>query len=260
MSQFDTSFDATTPEQQKTSGLAIASLVCSLICCVPITTILGILLGIGAMVSIGGDPAKKGKGLAVTGIVLGLIFTGIQGFYYPKIPDGVRYVKELWTLWMKGPNEALTMGFAGDTAGFKSSFFGDGATAPDEEVEAFIETLRARYGEFVSCRFDEQAGTTGGMGQPSMPVPYIIEFEGGTVSGEAEVVFTDPQRTQVVNKLGYVTIFDPDLGDLTYPGEVVVPEPADAPEIPEPADTGEGEPEPPTDETAGEPEPPAAPD
>ena len=44
MSHLDTPpFDPSATGPQKTSGLAIASLVCSLICCIPITTILGML-------------------------------------------------------------------------------------------------------------------------------------------------------------------------------------------------------------------------
>ena len=72
MTQFESPFDAGDPGEQKISGLAIGSLVCSLICCVPVTTIPGILLGIWAMVSIGNNPARKGKGLAVAGIMLGV--------------------------------------------------------------------------------------------------------------------------------------------------------------------------------------------
>ena len=81
MSQLGAPFDI--PQDRKTSGIAIASLVCSLICCIPVTTILGILLGVGAMVSIGSNPEKKGKGLAITGIILGAVFTALQAWAYP---------------------------------------------------------------------------------------------------------------------------------------------------------------------------------
>ena len=72
-------------ESGKTSGLAISSLICSIICCLPFTTIPGILLGAGALLSIGKNAALRGRGLAITGIVLGVIFTIGQVLIYPAI-------------------------------------------------------------------------------------------------------------------------------------------------------------------------------
>jgi hypothetical protein len=220
MSHLDTPpFDATAAGPQKTSGLAIASLVCSLICCIPITTILGILLGVGAMISIGGDPAKKGKGMAITGIVLGIVFTVGQGLLYPP---AYGYIKATIELVHSGPSTALAAGFAGDTAGFKDQFYGAGAAASDAEAQAFINALRSRYGEYVDCRFDEAAGQPKqpGFGTPSVPFPYVIEFAGGQVNAEAQIVFSDAQKGGFINKLGYITVFDGDLGDLTYPATI----------------------------------------
>jgi hypothetical protein len=211
-------FDPSAAGPQKTSGLAIASLVCSLICCIPLTTIPGILLGIGAMISIGKDPAKKGKGMALTGIVLGVIFTVIQAIAYPA---AFGYFKTMMEMVWSGPSAAMTAGFAGDIAGFKDEFHGAGAATTDAEAQLFIDALRSRYGEFTSCYFNEAAGGPGqsGFGKPSLPFPYILEFANGQVEAEAEIIFSDPQKG-FVNKLGYITVFDPDVGDLTYPAPV----------------------------------------
>ncbi|MHC4080308.1 MAG: DUF4190 domain-containing protein [Planctomycetota bacterium] len=226
-------FDATATEPQKTSGLAVASLVCSLICCIPLTTIPGILLGIGAMISIGGDPAKKGKGMAITGIVLGVIFTVMQAVIYPP---AIGYVKATMGLVWGGPRDALAMGFAGDTAGFKDQFHGAGASAGDVEAQAFIDELRRRYGEYSACYFDEAKGQPSqpGFGATSVPFPYVIEFANAQVESETEIVFSDPQVGGIVNKLGYVTIFDAELGDLTYPAPVeeMIEEAAEAIDVP----------------------------
>ena len=226
-------FDPSAAGPQKTSGLAIASLVCSLICCIPLTTIPGILLGIGAMISIGGDPAKKGKGMAITGIVLGVIFTIIQAVTYPP---AIGYIKATMGLVWSGPTAALTAGFAGDVAGFKDQFYGAGAAADDVEAQAYIAELRRRYGEFTGCYFNEAAGQPSqpGFGTPSVPFPYIIEFANGQVEAEAEIVFSDAQKGGFINKLGYVTIFDAELGDLTYPAPVeeMIEEAAEAIDVP----------------------------
>ncbi len=55
-------------EPAKTDGVSIASLVLSLICCAPVGLILGF---VGLKRTKGGQ--RKGRGLAVTGIVLGLL-------------------------------------------------------------------------------------------------------------------------------------------------------------------------------------------
>jgi hypothetical protein len=55
-------------EQPKTDGVSIASLVLSLLCCAPVGLILGF---VGISRTKGGK--RKGRGLAITGVVLGLL-------------------------------------------------------------------------------------------------------------------------------------------------------------------------------------------
>ncbi len=236
MTQFESPFDAGDPGQQKTSGLAIGSLVCSLICCVPVTTIPGILLGIGAMVSIGNNPARKGKGLAVAGILLGAIFTAGQAYVYPKLID---FVRDSFEMVMGGPNDALVDGFANDPVAFKSHFYGTGAQATDAEVQAFIDTLRSRYGEFQDCKFNEQTQVQpGGFGQPSTVFPYILTFDNATVDAEAEAIWVDERTGDMILKWGSVIVTDSDLGDLRYPLKKMAPT-GTTPPPPEPTDDPE---------------------
>jgi hypothetical protein len=214
MTQFVAPFDAGDVGEQKTSGLAIGSLVCSLICCVPVTTIPGILLGIAAMVSIGNNPARKGKGIAVAGILLGVIFTAGQAYVYPKL---IEFVGESMKLVMGGPADALTAGFANDPVAFKTHFYGTGAQATDAEAQAFIDMLRSRYGEFQGCRFNDQIQTSPAFGQPSTVFPYIMTFDNATVDGEAQIIWVDERTGDMVYKFGWVIVTDPDLGDLRFP-------------------------------------------
>jgi hypothetical protein len=212
MTQFDSTFGEPGPQEQKTSGLAIASLVCSLILCCPITTILGPLLGIAALIKIGGNPALKGRGLAVAGIILGVAFTIFQ------VWGGTRFYHQFIVPVLRGPEAALAAGFAGDTAGFKAGFYGPGAPAGDAEVTAFVAELRGRYGEFTSCRFDEsRPSPSPSPGQTRQRFPYVLVFEQKSVSADAEMIFFDEAKGQMVMKWESITISDPDLGDLTYP-------------------------------------------
>ena len=57
----------------KTSGMAIASLVCGIVgpCTVGLCSVIGLILGIVGLVKIGKEPAtKKGRGLAIAGIAV----------------------------------------------------------------------------------------------------------------------------------------------------------------------------------------------
>ncbi|MCA2980510.1 MAG: DUF4190 domain-containing protein [Myxococcaceae bacterium] len=68
------SFAPRPPPGGPTNGLAIASLVCGLLCCVPFAGISAIVTGVLALnqLSAGGN-AQKGRELAIAGIALGLL-------------------------------------------------------------------------------------------------------------------------------------------------------------------------------------------
>lgn len=72
---------------------------------------------------------------------------------------------------------------------------------------------------------DEQGGQPG-FGQQVVVFPYVIEFQNETLSGEAEIYFSDPQRGGFVNKFGYITIFDSAAGDLEFPPGTATPDEA----------------------------------
>ncbi len=212
MSQIESTFGVPETVAQKTSGLAIASLVCSLIVCCPITTIVGPLLGIAALVKIGGNPALKGRGIALAAILMGVVFTSAQ------VWGGYRFYETFIVPVMRGPGDALAAGFAGDLVGFRAEFYGPGSTASDADATAFIDQLRERYGEFVSCGFDQGRGAPGpSPGQARGSFPYVLVFDGETVSAEAEMIFYDEATDIMAMQWWSITVFDPDLGDLTYP-------------------------------------------
>lgn len=210
MSQFGIEEQPIMTADRKTSGLAIGSLICSLIFCCPVTTVLGVLLGLGALVSIGSNPAKKGKGLAITGILIGVIATIGTVMSGKYVWDN--YIKPI----MDGPREVLTAGFAGDPDGVRASMHGPAATATDEEIAAFFDELTARYGAFQSVRIDETAQQPQPQpGAQSQSFPYVFEFSDTTVSGEAEMTFS--AQGQLVMKWSEIVIIDDENGDLIFP-------------------------------------------
>ena len=61
-----------------------------------------------------------------------------------------------------------------------------------------------------------------------MTLPYNLSFAGKTVKAEVELTFVDKSGQNLVKKLGYIKVFDPDLGDLTYPASATL-SPSSAP-------------------------------
>ncbi len=222
MTHTETTFGVPDLDAQKTSGLAVGSLVCSLILCCPITTIVGPLLGVGALIQIGGNPALKGRRIALAAILLGVVFTlGQAGVCYRGYDVFVRP-------YMTGPAAALTAGFSGDLAAFRSEFDPAAAKATDAQISEFIEALRGRYGEFVSCRFDAPNAPPPQFGDPHVPFRYVLEFADKSVEAEAVYAFAD-EATGLVMKWGSITVLDPDLGDLTFPQPATGDEPVAVP-------------------------------
>lgn len=63
---------------QKTNGLAVAGFVTSLACCSPVAIVLSAI----GLSQINKDPSQKGKGLAIAGLTIGIVFTVISIIYY----------------------------------------------------------------------------------------------------------------------------------------------------------------------------------
>lgn len=220
MSQFappdDVSFAPTTEQAPRTSGLAVWALVCSLVFCCPLTTVLGALLGVIALASIKSKPHLRGAGLAVAAIVIGLLLSAGWVWVGTK---SYGFVARMMEHMRTGVPQAIMDGAAGDTTAFKSEMYGPGATATDAEVEAFFETLESRYGALQSVAFDDQgmAGQRQPWGSPIVPFPYDFQFADGARSATVEVVFADQSTGQFVYKMQSIVVHDPDEGDVHFP-------------------------------------------
>lgn len=201
-------------QPQRTSGMAIASLVCSLIICCPLITVLGPIFGAIALATIGSPPQRRGKGLAIAGIVIGLITTVLGIVAGMQI---VRVVSEYIEFVEAGPAPALQAAAASDVNGFRSYFVTPAANASDEQVQAFFAEVQSRYGTFISATMDQQTAPPQ-FGSPVIVMPYILQFsDANNVSADVEIHFVDPQTQRGTKKLGYILIRDPDQGDLRFP-------------------------------------------
>lgn len=240
MTQYNAPFDQPPVVERRTSGLAIASLVCSLLGCCPfVTSLLGLILGIAALATIGRDPAVKGKGLAGAGIVLGLI--GLIAWTWISVQSG-GYLRDVAEFVEEGPETAMNAVFADDADAFRAMAEGDAAAVSDAEIQSFKEQLSRRYGAFVSADVATDAEPPTSFGEPVVMFPYEFEFENATVPAVVEIAFASRDGSWPYNppRIVSIRIEDEDLDDLVFPA------PAESP-LPE----GEGDQEP-TPPAAGE--------
>lgn len=175
-------------------------------------TLLGPLLGIKALSEIRARPGTAGAGIAVAGIVIGLVITIMWGSVLLLWDRSIRQPL------IHGPIAELTAGMQGDITAFKRGFTGEGATVEDQVAEAFVSEIGARYGMVINMSQDEtRESPETEWGAISPVVPYLMQFEDAFVSGEAEFVILDDRRDGIIAKWRWIIIHDPEHGDLAYP-------------------------------------------
>lgn len=205
-------------QEPRTSGLAVASLVSSLIFCCPLVSVMGPILGVAYFVAAAGKPWLRGKGLAIAGIVLGTLVTAATAL-------GLWAMVQLFVRAMELPGEAIAKIEQGDEAGVRELFMPGSIPSGSREIEAFAAELDARYGAFVSATVDQMAPPPVGGPEQAIVVPMLLTFERGTVSAICELA---PSQTGFELQLRSIEIVDPELGNLRLPSDGLPGEPPDA--------------------------------
>lgn len=223
MSQFDPNnpaaqFDPTDPllaGPPRVSKLAVAALVCSFIFCCPLTSILGLLLGAGGVVSVATSyGARRGMWMALLAIVVSIASLGGQGWVGYTVYE--KFIEPL----MRLPQEFLATVENGDFNAARQLM-----TSPldqnvtDEQIEVFRQSLADRYGSCTGWQILELLGNSGS-GQ-TLDLSGQFTFTKGVRDARVaiDVVQTAP-GTRGSSRMFYISeiiIEDPDLGDLVFP-------------------------------------------
>lgn len=198
--------------RRKMSGWAIASLLCSTAIFCPPLTLIGPLLGVRALVLIGRDPGRRGRALAVSAIVIGVLLTAGWSYGLSWWDHHARQPM------LTGPQAALRAGFRGDPDAFRSQFHGPGATAGDAQIAALVSELRRRYGAFIDASIESDGQVDGSaFDRSGVGLPYILRFESATVPATAVFNVWVQDQPGLVLKFASFVVVDPDRGDLIYP-------------------------------------------
>jgi len=215
-------------EAPRTSGLAIAALVCALIFCIPLVPLLGVILGLVAVVGMIGKDHLRGRGLAIAAVVIGLAVSGMQaagGWWV------YQFSRQFVVLFRDSPIEMMRSGFAGDYAGFRTHLLGAASQQDDAAIKVFIDDVRGRWGELTSMEMKpnqrQQTPPPGGANASTAQVEYLasfgatqvpvtIEFRfepGPAAGGPAASGSSDFLRMGI----SAIVFEDPERGDIRFP-------------------------------------------
>ncbi|MCC6970917.1 MAG: DUF4190 domain-containing protein [Phycisphaerales bacterium] len=147
------SFDSEIAAPQRTSILAILSLVCSLICLIPGTGVLAAIFGISALIGIKGSRGRVGgTGLAIAGLIVGLLFTMI----WVGLAIGATKMMQGFTSQFTGPmNQSIVALDTGDASRVRGMLTPEAnAAITDQHINDFRAAYQAELGSFKGVPTD----------------------------------------------------------------------------------------------------------
>ena len=237
--------EETLAEPPRISGLAIAALVCALVFCIPGLPLIGVILGLVAIVVMIGKRHLKGRGLAIAAVVLGLIISGLQaagGWWM------YRFAQFFVVMIRDTPVEAMQAAYKGDFGTFRSKLLGAATKQDDAAIAAFVDSVRGRWGEFngfdMSPNQRQQAAPPTGQQATNIEFEYVAQFDQGNVPALVEFRVEPIQPGAASSQATFgmpfemgissITFKDPVRGDIRFP---VLPKPPKGGDADAPTDT-----------------------
>lgn len=137
---------------QRTSALAVVSLVMSLLCCIPGLGLIGSALGVVSLIGISGSRGRVGgKGMAMAGIIIGVLMT-VAWISFTVM--GLKFADQLTEGIYGATGKFMTKVEMRDFDGARGEVVGPVITATDEQMEAFRVAYEAEYGAFINIPTD----------------------------------------------------------------------------------------------------------
>ena|GEM_PF-4431407 len=176
---------------QRVSLLAVSSVIAPIVCCIPLTGVLGMGLGASGLLAIRSAHGRlTGRPAAMLGLILGLMVTALQGaLLYGGLSAWNFYVHDMAPTASAFVEAAHTH----DTAAARLLLNNDtNAALTDSEITAFAEHVTLAYGEprgaptragvifpaliesFKRTRGASQQGAN--INSNTVPVPLVLSF------------------------------------------------------------------------------------
>ncbi len=181
------------------SGLGVTGFICSLIVCCPVITLVGVVLSAIALPATGAHK-RKGRGLAIAGIIIGLITTAIGA-------GGAFWLYKVSIEFVNVPNRVMPI-LQGDTDNFAAIsndlrvFTTDefDSAVSDGVLNKWMQSVREKHGKLAGFQAEQQQT------QQISQTKTSISFTGKFVKGPAVitiVILMDQQAifTDIANAL-----------------------------------------------------------
>lgn len=185
-----------TPENRspKTHSLAVIALVCSLVLCCPITSLLGVIFGWFSMRAIDASEGRlRGRKLAIWAIIVGLVMLPIQFLLLDRFETSVDQQIN------SGLEKCVARVFdidAPDRAKLLQQTFVAvrGKYPTPEEADAFAKSVTEQLGAYRSVSIIQRSMARDSFLQTNLQLALVFTFENGTVTGgaDADLVPTPP--------------------------------------------------------------------
>ena len=208
------------PEPERTSLAAILGFIFSLggCCLAGIPSLLGVPLCVLGLINISRSSGRLGgRGLAVAGLILGLL--GVAG-WGSCVGGGVFSIRELESRTFDPTARVFEQLQQGQLDGVRANLLAPAADVSDAELIAFREAYRSTLGDYVS-RPSGISGYFGAMpnwgpwqtvlsnpGQNAVPVLFTFQ------QGDAMVIITMDQATGQPKE---IRLYDANLNEYTLP-------------------------------------------
>lgn len=128
----------------ETSRLSIIAVISSIVFFCPLTTIVGVVLGLWALSTVERTPGRRGRRLALMAIAIGGMFTVLQATTVYQMLANLRMVGST-------PASAIQQAERGEFAAFRA-MFAEGEAIPEDAIRQFLAELQAAHGPIEGSR------------------------------------------------------------------------------------------------------------
>ncbi len=192
------------------SRMPLLAVMCSLIFFCPLTTVIGVVLGLWALAKADRTPGNKGRKLAIVAVALGGMFTVLQVTTTYQVLANLRMVGTM-------PASAIRDAQQGDSARFRAMFGPSGKQASDDSINEFVLAIQSRFGSIEGSRLPLRTLWAERPEGDAVVYTWELHFTDQVVHARARLRRSDQVGPMII--LQELRIPLPEGDDLVFPPE-----------------------------------------